>query len=80
MLKSLCNFQPLTIKQCVNDEPAVLLHEVVDVTEDSTEQTCEYSSPLRKVEQSLPHDGQKRELNAKKGIERIKIVKGCKED
>lgn len=26
----------LTIKQCVNDEPAVLLHEVVDVTEDST--------------------------------------------
>lgn len=26
----------LTIKQCINDEPAVLLHEVVDVTEDST--------------------------------------------
>lgn len=29
----------LTIKQCINDESAVLLHEVVDVTEDSTKPT-----------------------------------------
>lgn len=52
-------FWSLTIKQCINDEPAVLLHEVVDVTEDSTKPSISIG-PFEdvNVDQSLPHDGQ----------------------